>query len=85
MNDKPRWRHNCKRCRFLGQCIGGMRFHDLYVCDNPDRPSPVNITLIARFGDDGPDYLSAHPAYVRPEGHAELFAAKNIWKEETNQ
>lgn len=46
---KPRWRHDCERCTFLG------RFNqfDLYHCGQSNFP-----TVIARFSDEGPDYLS---------------------------
>ncbi len=42
----PRFRHDCDRCQSLGQ-YGP---HDLYVCHGG--------TLLARYGDDGPEYAS---------------------------
>ena len=42
---KPRYKHDCDECTFLGPYRG----FDLYVCD---------WTVIARFGDDDPDYKS---------------------------
>jgi len=47
----PRFEHDCDRCVFLG--IEGE--HDLYFCVQGDgRP-----TVVARYGDNGPDYTSA--------------------------
>ena len=78
----PKYKHDCMRCHFLGQTIGGQRIHDLYVCaPNPER-SP---TLVARFGDDGPDYLSISANYVNPNGHAELFIASHLWLAELKE
>ena len=46
---KPRFTHDCDRCTFLGQ--DGK--HDLYYCPQGSFP-----TVIARYGNDGPDYTS---------------------------
>ena len=78
---KPDWKHDCARCKFLGQTIGGNKAVDLYYCDSMGGKL---TTLIARYGNDGPDYLSAHPQYVQPNGHSELFAAKALWEESQN-
>ena len=74
----PRYKHDCTRCRFLGHTIGGMRIHDLYVCDTlgPDR-SP---TVIARYGNDGPEYLSTNVNWANADGHSELFVAAYLWR-----
>ena len=45
--EPPRLMHDCGRCAYLGR-FGA---EDLYVCGPPG-------SVIARFGDDGPDYLS---------------------------
>jgi hypothetical protein len=45
----PRYRHDCRECRYLG----AYRAHDLYSCLHGGRP-----TVLARFGDAGPDYVS---------------------------
>lgn len=46
--DKPFFTHDCERCQFLGS----FQNHDLYFC-------PGSFpTVIARFGSDGPDYVS---------------------------
>ena len=48
MTDKPLYQHDCERCRFLGS----YRAHDLYFCKK-ERPE-----VLARYGNDGPDYIS---------------------------
>lgn len=42
---KPQFQHDCERCTFHGVFQG----HDVYTCSD---------SVIARFGDDGPDYKS---------------------------
>ncbi len=44
---EPRFKHDCDTCIYLGQSQG----HDLYFC-------PAHQDLVARFDNDGPDYLS---------------------------
>ena len=41
----PKFTHDCEACTFLGPYQG----YDLYVCDT---------SVIARFGNDGPEYSS---------------------------
>lgn len=52
--------HDCKACRDLGSFDDPEHGHlDLYWCVNP---SYRNLdSLLARYGDDGPEYVSAHP------------------------
>lgn len=45
----PQFEHDCTRCIFLGR----WETYDLYFC--PQGPFP---TVIARFGNDGPQYAS---------------------------
>jgi hypothetical protein len=47
---KPAFTHDCDCCKFLGT----YKKHDLYFCAQ-DHIFP---TLIARYSDDGPDYMS---------------------------
>ena len=42
--------HDCDLCKFLGHFIG----HDVYLADHLS----TGASLIARFGDEGPDYHS---------------------------
>ena len=44
----PRYAHDCEACRYLGQ----FENYDLYY-----HPG-ANETIVARFGSEGPDYLS---------------------------
>lgn len=48
---EPRFTHDCKVCEFLGQVLD----HDLYYCTSQGPRFP---TLVARWGDDGPEYQS---------------------------
>ncbi len=43
------FQHDCEKCIYLGEWQG----HDLYWCAQGGRP-----TVIARWGDDGPNYQS---------------------------
>jgi len=53
--DKPKYAHNCDRCEFLGGWTSPEgTTYDLYYC--PQLPGLP--TILARWGNDGPDYLS---------------------------
>lgn len=56
---EPRFQHDCDACRFLGTYFD----HDVYVCMNysTDR---AHGSVIARYGDDGPDYLSTQTSVL---------------------
>jgi hypothetical protein len=43
---QPVFKHDCHRCRFLGH----RNSHDLYACGSD--------SVVARYGNDGPDYVS---------------------------
>ena len=68
---KPLYAHDCLACRFIGQTIGGQKIHDLYIHSGPSED-----TVVARYGNEGPEYISRPIQDVRPQGHAELWAAK---------
>lgn len=55
----PRYQHDCKSCRYLGE----YNEYDLYYCANSIVP-----TVVARYGNHGADYTSGmnsdHPALV---------------------
>lgn len=52
MTDEPQYQHDCDECTFLGQ-YGN---YDLYFCtQGGGYRSP---TVIARYGNDGPEYTS---------------------------
>ncbi len=58
--ETPKFKHDCKHCKFLGSHDG----YDLYFCDT---------TVVARFGNEDPQYTSGMP-FAKP-GHI-LFEAK---------
>lgn len=49
INNTKQFEHDCDNCVFLGNALEA----DLYVC-----VGSMNTTVIARYGDDGPDYIS---------------------------
>lgn len=61
----PVWQHDCKRCKHVATVVvypwprsRGVRTVDLYAC--PDRVSPRDGEIVARFG-DAPGAISAAP------------------------
>ena len=50
---KPAYQHDCDECVFLDHVVG----HDFYYCDKGE------FTLVARYGNDGPDYTSGSGDY----------------------
>lgn len=66
----PKFQHDCPNCSFLGHFRG----HDLYWCQE----QRGLWTVIARYGDDGPEYKSGS-AFT--EVDAELAEAKRRFKE----
>ena len=54
----PSYQHDCDCCRFLGVYKG----HDLYHCEDQD-------TFIARYSDDGPDYISTRRQFLVQFAH----------------
>ncbi len=50
---RPKFKHDCEACNFVGRLDG----KDCYVHVNNWTAGVAN-TLITRFGDDGPDYVS---------------------------
>jgi len=56
---KAKFIHDCDACVFLAH----IDEHDLYVCPGD---TLMGTSLIARYGDDGPDYKST-PAYIVKE------------------
>lgn len=55
MNSAPRFRHDCRRCKFLGSAD---RF-DLYWCQSVS--GRMFDSVIGRYGSDGPEYAASHP------------------------
>lgn len=61
----PQFEHDCDSCTYLGQFEG----YDLYFCQQGTLP-----TVIARFGNDGHEYLSGMPVAYHPP----LSVAKHL-------
>lgn len=53
------WRHNCDACISLGECGK----YDLYIC----LPSGSEGSLIARYGNEAPEYSSHLVSIVKRE------------------
>lgn len=49
VQDTPKYKHDCDRCRFLGHILG----YDVYTCNFNGRAS-----LVARYGDEPASYAS---------------------------
>lgn len=45
------YEHDCNACTYLGPFFDGADKYDLYICNTQG-------SIIARYGDDGPDYTS---------------------------
>ena len=50
----PKWTHDCEDCKYIGSMHHERNLLDWYTCGE---------TVIARHGDDGPEYCSL-PHYV---------------------
>lgn len=48
--EQPKFQHDCNDCKYLGTFFN----LDVYLCSKSGRGS-----IIARFGNDGPDYYSS--------------------------
>ena len=49
---KPLYEHDCNVCKFHGHYVNDRGIFDLYTCDSLEE-----VELIARFGNDGPEYI----------------------------
>ncbi len=56
--ERPHFQHTCTRCEFLGGYVYNEEYYDLYWCDQ----GGSFPTVIARWSDEGPAYLSGIPA-----------------------
>jgi len=61
----PKYKHDCSQCTFLGHFAN----HDVYVCQIQGESL---TSLIARYGDDGPEYASC-PVKVFQESVANNY------------
>ena len=84
---EPLYEHDCDKCQYLGQYQSGPATikHDLYVHCAGDW---ISETVIARFGDEGDEYLSGivfvgidpclTEAYKRAVASGVVFTKENI-------
>lgn len=74
----PRYSHDCLRCQFHGRYEQDGTTYDLYVCPS----SVLGPTAIARYGNDGSDYLSMDIAvllYAQQQATHPLVVAASRW------
>ena len=50
----PKWTHDCEACEYIGSMHSDRGLLDWYTC---------NDSVIARYGDDGPEYWST-PRFI---------------------
>ncbi len=50
----PKFTHDCDKCQFLGTEHG----QDLYICAGEYMVPGLGPSIVARFGNNGPDYAS---------------------------
>lgn len=76
----PSFEHDCSRCRFLGTVAapnrGSEAIADLYVCEDVGQPQGPSI--IARYGNDGPEYTSVPRRFISATSDPSLLAAAAI-------
>lgn len=65
MKTKPIFTHDCEKCHFLGHAVVDGTPYDFYAC-NQGVTHPTMINILARYGNDGPDYASTLAGYVSP-------------------
>jgi hypothetical protein len=53
----PRFQHDCPACTWLGSFDRIDLYFELYYCPQPTLGLP---TLIARYGSEGPEYLTSN-------------------------
>lgn len=53
IDTQPRFTHDCDQCKYLGQIQDDISY-DLYYCPQGGH----HPTVLARFGNEGPDYKS---------------------------
>lgn len=67
-DDKPRFKHDCDSCKFLGN----YEDYDLYFCEQGGDP-----TIVARYGNKGEQYQSGM-SFARYDGLKHLYVGKLI-------
>lgn len=65
--------HDCDKCVFLGR----LRDYDLYWCNRKEPDDTDLASMLARYGSDGPEYISSHP----PDAFCEGFIPSEVDRE----
>lgn len=60
MKMNPKWTHDCTKCKYLGSMVVTGDTLDWYTCG-----VDFQKTVIARHGDDGPEYWSMPVGIMR--------------------
>lgn len=58
---KPKWIHDCPRCKYLGSMFMPQGVTDWYECEGFDK------SVVARHGDDGWEYWSMTKSIVEDD------------------
>lgn len=66
MRQLPRFKHDCTKCRYLGTTFSDGA-HDWYVC---------GTSVVARYGDDGPEYWSNGTSMVDSDNYLYTDASR---------
>ena len=67
MKMNPKWKHDCNKCEYLGSMVVTGNMLDWYTCG-----TGFNKTVIARRGDDGPEYWSMPVDVMRSGNYLSL-------------
>jgi hypothetical protein len=79
----PKWKHDCDKCILLGHTTHNKGTVDLYC--HPYSPIQDGITLVARYGNEGNEYISHTGGISKETGNPCLWLAKKLWKEKLNE
>jgi hypothetical protein len=92
MKMNPKWTHDCNKCKYLGSMFVLSDTLDWYTCG-----VGFDKTVIARYGDDGPEYWSKPVNIMHSGGDVALksdgnfvyvgmnMLAEEMLKKETNK
>mgnify|MGYP006291219159 CR=1 FL=1 len=69
---KPKFKHDCAACTFLGRLTVGGETADLYHC-------PGSKSVVARMSSDGPDY-SSMPDFMEDTGNVYVRTARLLYR-----
>ena len=64
---KPKWEHDCPKCRYLGSMFMAHDIADWYECEGVDR------SVVARYGNEGPNYWSMPKPMVEDDRYLTAY------------